>query len=99
MPDRDPTDLLHAALTVPDTVAVREVDDELVLLDFETETYFGLDAIGARMWGALVASPTVADAVAALLPELDVDGARLRVDVVELVGQLVEAGLLAVAPR
>ena len=82
-------------LTVPDNVATRELDGELVLLNFDTESYFGLDQVGARMWDVLRGAPTVEAGVATLLSEFDVDEATLRADVEVLLTQLVDGGLVA----
>lgn len=82
-------------LQVPGNVAVRELDGELVLLNFDTESYYGLDEVGARMWEVLSQSPTIQAGVDQLLEEFDVDPERLRADVEALVGNLVEGGLVA----
>lgn len=82
----------------PEHVLLRELEGEAILLDLETETYFGLDEIGTRVWQALLASPSVGEACEALLEELDVAPAVLRDDVERLVGELVDAGLLELRP-
>lgn len=84
-------------VAVPDSVLFRELDGEAVLLDLETEAYFGLDSMGTAIWQQLAAQPTIEAAVVVLLDEYDVEPARLRADVTEFVGQLVEHGLLEVA--
>ena len=82
-------------LTVPDNVATRELDGELVLLNFDTESYFGLDEVGARIWDVLRDAPSVEAGVATLLAEFDVDESTLRADVERLLTQLVDGGLVA----
>ncbi len=82
-------------LAVPENVATRELDGELVLLNFDTESYFGLDEVGARIWEVLAGSPSVEDGVQVLLAEFDVDAPRLRADVAALLTQLVDGGLVA----
>ena len=81
-------------LRKPDRVLVRELEGEAILLDLETETYFGLDAVGTRIWAELLRKPSVDAACEALLEALDVEPAVLRRDVEGLVAELVEAGLL-----
>lgn len=75
-------------------VSTSELHGELVLLNFTSETYYGLDEIGARMIAVLTAEPSVDRAVQVLLGEFDVDAARLRADVDRLLSQLVAGGLV-----
>jgi len=83
---------------VPPCVLVRRLDGELVLLNLQTERYFGLDAMGSRMWEAATGSPTIAAAYEKLLEEFEVDADVLRNHLDELLSGLVENGLLALAP-
>jgi len=83
-------------VTVPAHVMVREVQGESVLLNLNSERYFGLDEVGTRMWAALVASASVQAAYEALLCEYDVDAEQLRQNLQELIAKLVENGLLEV---
>ena len=83
---------------VPDAVMVRAIGDESVLLNLESETYFGLNATGARMWTLLSASATVAEACDTLAEEFDVDRDELMTDLRLLADELVLKGLLRVAP-
>lgn len=78
----------------PDHVVMRELEGEAILLNLETERYFGLDEVGTRMWTELVASPSVEGACEALEREFEVEPAVLRRDLEALVAQLVDSGLL-----
>ncbi len=83
-------------VTVPAHVMVREVQGESVLLNLNSERYFGLDEVGTRMWAALAASASVQAAYEALLGEYDVEAELLRNNLQELIAKLVENGLLEV---
>ncbi len=83
-------------VTVPAHVMVREVQGESVLLNLNSERYFGLDEVGTRMWAALVASASVQAAYEVLLGEYDVEAEQLRQNLQELIAKLVENGLLEV---
>ncbi len=78
----------------PEHVVMRELDGEAILLNLETERYFGLDEIGTRMWTELVESPSVEGACEVLEREFEVEPAVLRRDVDALISQLVDSGLL-----
>lgn len=82
----------------PEHVLLRELEGEAVLLNLETETYFGLDEVGTRIWRELVASPSVERACEVLQEEFDVEPAVLRRDVESLIAQLLEARLLELSP-
>ncbi len=82
----------------PAHVLVRILDRESVLLNLETERYFGLDEIGTRMWQLVTASQDIQAAYQELLAEYDVEPELLRTNLTDLLGQLVENGLLQVLP-
>jgi len=73
-----------------------EVSGEIVLLDLASESYFGLDEIGARIWALLNEEKSVGQIVEVLLEEYEVDRARLEGDVNELLENLLEAGLIKI---
>jgi hypothetical protein len=83
-------------LSVPDGVLVRELQGESVVLNLQTERYFGLDEVGTRMWAVLTTADSIQAGYDALLAEYEVEPERLRSDIEQLVGQLVDHGLVAV---
>ncbi len=91
-----PTTLLACA-TVPDAVLFRELDGEAVILNLETETYFGLNESATRMWAIVTATATISDAVTQLLDEYDVERDELERDVLEFVENLRARSLLHVS--
>jgi hypothetical protein len=82
----------------PAHVLVRILDQESVLLNLETERYFGLDETGTRMWQLVTTSPNIDAAYQELLAEYEVQPEQLRENLTELLGRLVEHGLLQVLP-
>jgi hypothetical protein len=85
-------------VVVPSHVLVRFLDKESVLLNIETERYFGLDETGTRMWQLVTAAPKIDVAYQQLLEEYDVQPEMLRENLTDLLARLVENGLLQVAP-
>lgn len=83
---------------VPEGVLVRELQGESVLLNLDSECYFGLDDVGTRMWSALTATGTLEAAFEALLGEYDVEPGQLRADLAAFVETLAGAGLVRVVP-
>jgi hypothetical protein len=84
-------------VVVPSHVLVRFLDKESVLLNIETERYFGLDETGTRMWQLVTAAPNVEVAYQQLLAEYEVAPELLRENLTDLLARLVENGLLQVA--
>jgi hypothetical protein len=82
----------------PPHVLVRFLNKESVLLNLETERYFGLDETGTRMWQLVTASPNIDAAYRELQNEFDVEAEVLRLHLTELLGRLVENGLLQIQP-
>lgn len=70
------------------------LEGETVILGMRDGVYYGLDAVGTRIW-ALVAEPTTLGTVhAAVVAEYDVTAERAWDDLVALARDLVAAGLL-----
>jgi hypothetical protein len=83
----------NAKLTIAARAVAREVGDEVVILDLETGTYYGLDRIGARIWSLLSAGRTLDEVRQAILAEFEVERSRLESDIDRLLVQLVESQL------
>jgi hypothetical protein len=83
---------------VPAHVLIRRLEGESVLLNLDSERYFGLDATGTRMWELMTSQPCIASALEKLQEEYEVEPEILRAHLTELLGRLVENGLLQVLP-
>jgi hypothetical protein len=84
---------LRRAVISPE-VLVNETGGEAVLLHLKTERYFGMDAVGTRMWQAITTAASLEAAFSELLEEYDVEPEPLRRDFDLWVTQLAEAGLI-----
>jgi hypothetical protein len=73
---------------VPEQVLFRELEGESVLLNIKTETYFGLDDVGTRMWHALTEHDSIQSAYETLMEEFDVEPDPLHSDLTELLENL-----------
>lgn len=81
-------------ISIPDGVLVQELQGESVLLNVNTENYYGLDEVGTRMWAVLSEAPSIADAIDTLLDEYEVERATLESDVSDLLIELLEKKLI-----
>jgi hypothetical protein len=77
----------------PDVV-FRELDGEAVLLDLSTGTYFGLNAVGTRVWQMIEAGRQTPDIVSALATEYEAAPSTIAADVTRLLGELEARGLI-----
>jgi hypothetical protein len=87
-----------AKVTVPRHVLHRPVQDETIVMNIETEQYVGLDRVATVMFDRLRRARCVGDVVPELLEVFDVDEARLRADLVRLLEELAQHGLVALEP-
>jgi len=79
---------------LPDYVKIRELDGEAVLLNLDSEKYFGLDEVGTSMINALTSGNTVEKACESLLEQYTVDPDTLKSDMDQLIEKLLEKGLI-----
>ena len=84
-------------IEISDDVLFQEVGGETVLLDLESEQYFGLDAVGTRVWQLLGEGAGAETLVETLLAEYEVERETLAADVDRLLDELAEAGLIRLA--
>ena len=82
---------------VPDDVLISNLLDESVILNLDSERYFGLDAVGTRILSVLTTSESIEAAYNTLVQEYDVDGQVLRQDLLALVETLVDQGLVEIS--
>jgi len=83
---------------ISEQVLSQEVSGETVLLDLQSEFYFGLDKTGTRIWELLQSGVSIQDLIGKMLDEFEVDRETLEADVNALLGKLLEAGLVSVDP-
>ena len=80
-------------ITISKEALSQEVNGETVILDLQSESYFGLDEVGTRIWQLLQEEKDLQKVFDALLQEYDVEAEQLEQDLIELVDKLIEAGL------
>lgn len=74
------------------------VGDEIVILGMRDGVYYGLDAVGARLWSLLKEARLVSDLVEIVAAEFDVDAVRCERDVLALLEDLTARGLACEVP-
>src|SRR6266566_3650175 len=79
----------------PDTL-INIVGEESVLLNLNSESYYGLDEVGTRMWTALTTSDSIRAACETLLTEYQITAEALQRDLEDFVENLIKHGLVSV---
>ena len=88
---------LNKKVEFSDSVFAQKVDGEMVLLDMESENYFGLDSVGSAIWSAIEEKKVLKDVYEKLLQEYDVEPEVLQKDLSDFVQKLIDSGLVKVS--
>ncbi|MCZ6829835.1 MAG: PqqD family protein [Gammaproteobacteria bacterium] len=88
---------LKQSVSLSPDALFQEVSGETVILDMASETYFGLDAVGTRVWQLMQEKRQLQPVFDALLQEYEVESETLEQDLASLLTSLEEAGLISLA--
>ena len=83
-------------ITISEEALSQEVNGETVILDLKSESYFGLDEVGTRIWQLLQEHGEVRKTFDIMLEEFDVDQNQLEKDMNALLDELIKSGLVNV---
>lgn len=72
----------------------RDLDGEAVILDLDSGTYFGLNAVGTRIWQLIEQHGRLKAVLDELCREYDAEPDELERDLLELVARLSDARLV-----
>ena len=75
-----------------------QLDGEAVVLSLADGVYYGLDPVGATVWGLLEQPRTVAELRDAVVAEYEVDAPTAEADLLRLLADLAARGLVEVRP-
>lgn len=90
---------LNQTVTLSPDVISQEVSGETVLLDLESENYFGLDEVGTRVWQLIQVSGDLENVFNTLLDEYEVSPQRLQEDLDKLLTEINGLGLITLESR
>lgn len=85
---------LNRRFNIGPRVAATAVTDEIVILDLASGTYYGLEAVGARVWELIGEGKSSGEICEILLDEYEVEHASLVSDVMRLLDDLSARGLI-----
>ena len=90
---------LDQTITLSPDVISQEVSGETVLLDLNSENYFGLDEVGTRIWQLIKERGDLNIIFDTLLEEYDVDKERLERDLDALLTEIADLGLVTLSAK
>ena len=82
---------------VPDDVLISNLQEESVILNLDSDRYYGLDDVGTRFLSVLNTAHSIEAAYEKLIQEYDVDEEVLRKDLLTLVENLVAQGIVQIS--
>jgi len=88
---------LNSRVRIQDDVLFQELQGEAVLLNLKTGVYLGLNQVGTRIWQLLQEDGSLSRVMEVMLREYDVTREKLAQDLLDLIGQMEQQGLLAEA--
>ncbi len=86
-------DLKRNVRLSPDLIS-QEISDETVLLNLESEDYYGLDPVGTRIWQLIVELGDLQLIYEQLLAEYEVTPEQLATDLEAFLDEAADQGLL-----
>ena len=83
-----------SCVVLSDEQVSTSLGQETVILGMEDGVYYGLDAVGARVWALLATPHRVSELVRAVVGEFDVTSEQCERDVLALLDELSERRLV-----
>ncbi len=89
-------DLNTTIVASPDQVSTL-LEGQAVILNLKSGMYFGLSAVGARIWALIEKPVAVIDIYNTILTEYEVDAARCEKDILAVLKDMERAGVIEVS--
>ena len=80
----------------PSQIISRTVDDEALIIHLSSGSYYSLNAVGTRVWESIDGSRTAGEVAEIIHQEYDSDFATVETEVMSLLADLVQEGLVQV---
>src|SRR5262249_1480624 len=87
----------NTQITVEKNQVSTGLGDEAAILNLSNGVYYGLDAVGARVWNLIQQPRTFSDTSEILIEEYEVDTPRLELDLRNLLNQLADERLVQIS--
>lgn len=81
---------------IPDSIFIQEIDDEVIILDSNTQEYFTINQVGKDIWELLSKELTLEEVVTELMEIYDISKEQLETDVKNFIEALNQKGLIKI---
>lgn len=85
-------------VAIPEHVLSNNLGDETVLLNLQTGIYYGLDPVGSRIWALIQKHGKLGTLHALLLDQYEATSEQMWTDLVALLAQMRQKGLVECQP-
>lgn len=79
---------------IPSTVFIQEVDEDIILLDTESQEYFSLNGVGKKILDLIAENLTHEEIIEELAQMYEVDKPQIESDLLNFTKALQEKGLI-----
>lgn len=87
---------LEIKIVRKDEVLASNLDDEVVMMNLESDSYYGMNPVGSRIWELLERPLPVAELCAKLQEEFDVDDETCQGDVLPFIQKTIDEKLVRI---
>ncbi|MGE5462579.1 MAG: PqqD family peptide modification chaperone [Syntrophothermus sp.] len=87
---------LDSTVVASSQLVSANLDGEVVILGFQSGSYFGLDQVGAFVWDSLQKPQKVGEIRDRILEEYDIDSTRCEQDLLNLLESLLDKQLIEI---
>jgi hypothetical protein len=87
---------LHSVVVAAKEQVSCALGDESAILNMKNSVYYGLDAVGTRVWNLLRQPRSVREVCDTILAEYEVDPDRIQRDLLALLAEMKSEGLIEV---
>jgi len=87
----------HRQLALSEDTILQIINDEVILLNLATESYYALNNVGARMLQLLEKTESIQQVFNTLLTEFDVSPETLKMDMRSLINDMLGHGLVEIS--
>ena len=87
---------LNSVVTVSKDLVTADLGEEIAILCLENGVYYGLDAVGARIWDLIQEPKRVGEVRDSILAEYDVEPDRCKSELLDLLEELANQVLVEI---
>ncbi|MFN8671394.1 MAG: lasso peptide biosynthesis PqqD family chaperone [Candidatus Sericytochromatia bacterium] len=87
---------LSSKIIKNDSLVASELDDGLVMMSLENNSYYGLNSIGKRIWELLDEKQTYNELIEKLTQEYDISKEECEKDILELLESLEKEEIISI---